>query len=201
MDDIKKGLGCYITFIIIVMIIGGAIKFVIDFPIAGCIIGIVVLTIVGYLIYRIYHSTGDSYLEWKFGKDFQKAMDSGQLSLTNEYPCKPNGEYTSKRGIDKECGIELPNFVVKECRETLADFTGDYFGGADIEFECPIDENIIMQIEDDMRQNQSKWKNGEGDHEYICYLLEPDLSTTQHSFWRILIKKGSTLGKIFYGRI
>ena len=38
MDDIKEGLGCYITFIIIVMIIGGAIKFVIDFPIAGCII-------------------------------------------------------------------------------------------------------------------------------------------------------------------
>ena len=201
MDDIKEGLGCYITFIIIVMIIGVAIKFVIDFPIAGCIIGIVVLTIVGYLIYRIYHSTGDSYLEWKFGKDFQKAMDSGQLSLPNEYPCKPNGEYTSKRGIDKESGIELPNFVVKECRETLADFTGDYFGGADIEFECPIDENIILQIEDDMSQGRSKWKNGEGDNEYICYLLEPDLSTRQHSFWRILIEKGSTLGRIFYGRI
>ena len=140
-------------------------------------------------------------MEWKFGKDFQKAIDSGQLSLRNEYPCIPNSDYTSKRGIERECGIELPNFIVKECRETLADFTGDYFGGADIEFDDPIDDHIILQIEYDMRQKQSKWEKKEGDHEYICHLLEPNLASSKHEFWRILIKKGSSSGEIIYGRI
>ena len=65
MDDIKKGLGCFITF----MVIGVAIKLMVDFPIIGYIIGVVVLFIVGYLIYTIYNSTGDRYMKRKFGEE------------------------------------------------------------------------------------------------------------------------------------
>lgn len=199
MDDVKKGLGCFIT----LMVIGVAIKLVVDFPIIGYIISALVLIIVGYIIYTIYNSTGDRYMKWKFGEDFQKAIDSGQLSLHEAYPCVPESQYTSKKGIEDECGIELPEFAIKECKETLPDFTGDYFGSANIEFEIPIDDNIILQIENDMKYRQSKWERWKGDSDYICHLLEPnlDLKPSQDVFWRLIIRKDSSMGEIVYGRI
>lgn len=199
MDDIKKGLGCFITFVVI----GVAIKLMVDFPIIGHVISVVVLIFVGYLIYTLYNSTGDRYMKWKFGGDFQKAIDSGQLSLNEAYPCVPKSQYTTKKRIEDECGLELPDFTIKECKETLTDFTGDYCGNADIEFYVPIDDNIILKIEEDMKRNQSKWERWRGDNEYICHLLEPNLDVrpSQDVFWRLIIQKGSSKGEIVYGRI
>ncbi len=203
MDDNKEGIGCYVTLVITLMIIGVAIKFMVDFPILWAIIGVVVLIIVGYLIYTIYNSTGDRYMKWKFGEDFQKAIDSGQLSLHEAYPCVPESQYTTKKGIEDECGLELPDFAIKECKETLPDFTGDYCGSADIVFDVPIDDNIIMQIEEDMKHSHSKWERWKGDSGYLCHLIEPnlDVKPSQDVFWRLVIRKGSSKGEIVYGRI
>lgn len=142
-------------------------------------------------------------MKWKFGEDFQKAIDSGQLSLHEAYPCVPDRQYTSKRNIEKECGFKLPNFTIKECRETLSDFTGDYWGEADIEFDVPIDDNIILQIEEEMKHKKTKWEKWEGDSDYLCHLLEPNLDVrpSQDVFWRLIIRKDSTKGEIVYGRI
>ena len=168
--------------------------------IVGCVLFIIILIII-LLIYIIYDSTGDEYMKRKFGNDFQKAIDSGQLSYTKAYPCVPEEHYTSKRYVEEKCNIEIPNFYVKECRETLQDFTGDYRGCADIEFLNNIDDSIIQQIEDDMRKKGSKWRKRHD--EYICDLEVPnlDVKPSQDVFWQLIIEKESTKGKIIYGRV
>lgn len=109
MDDIKKGLGCFITFVVLVV----AIKLMVDFPIIGHIISVVVLIIVGYLIYTLYNSTGDRYMKWKFGEDFQKAIDSGQLSLNEAYPCVPKINIRLKSALKMSAAL---NFLILPSR-------------------------------------------------------------------------------------
>ena len=199
MDDIREDL----KWILRAAAVVGIIVLLLCFPAIGSIIGVVVLLIVVYIIYAIYDNTGDRYLEKKFGKDFQKVIGNGQLSLHEAYPCVPESQYTSKKGIEDECGLELPDFTIKECKETLPDFTGDYCGRADIEFDVPIDDNIILQINENMKHSQSKWERWKGDSDYICHLLEPNLDVrpSQDVFWRLIIQKGSSKGEIVYGRI
>ena len=181
----------------------GFVVLAICYPFLWSIIGCLVLIIVGFIIYTIYDSTGDRYIKRKFGKDFQKAIDSGQLSLTKAYPCVPDDYYTSQSTIEEKCNIELPDFEIKECRETLPDFTGDYSGRADIEFASIINSHLIQQIEDDMKQNSSKWRKGKGDGEYVCDLEKPDLDVkpSKDGFWRISIQEESNKGLSVYGRV
>lgn len=202
MDNIRDDLKWIFRAVTVV----GVILLMIYLPIMGYIIGFVIFVIlfgVVYVIYAIYDNTGDRYLKKKFGKDFKKAISNGQLSLHEAYPCVPDGHYTSKKRIEDVCGIELPNYTIKECRETLPDFTGDYWGEADIEFETPIEDNIILQIEEYMEHSQSKWERRRDGSDYICHLLEPNLDVrpSQDVFWRLIIRKGSSKGEIVYGRI
>jgi hypothetical protein len=137
----------------------------------------------------------------KFGKDYKDTIDKGMLGLRTPYPCKPDTYYTSNTEIEKIAKIQLPIFSVKECKETLLDFTGDYSGEATIEFNEPISESVIMQIEEVMKRNSSKWRMI-GSKEYECVLAEPDLASkpSNDAFWRLSLQKDSTIGKIVYGR-
>ena len=199
MDDIRNDLKWIFRAVAIV----GFVVLAICYPFLWSIIGWVVLIIVGFMIYAIYDSTGDRYMKRKFGKDFQKAIDDGQLSMTKAYPCVPDGHYTSKNAVEEKCNIVLPDFDIKECRETLPDFSGDYGGCADIEFTNVINNRVIQQIEDDMKQEFSKWRKGEGDGEYVCDMEKPDLDVkpSKDVYWRISILKETNKGKIVYGRV
>ena len=199
MDDIRNDLKWIFRAVAIV----GFVVLAICYPFLWSIIGWGVLIIVGFMIYAIYDSTGDRYMKRKFGKDFQKAIDDGQLSMTKAYPCVPDGHYTSKNAVEEKCNIVLPDFDIKECRETLPDFTGDYGGCADIEFTNVINNRVIQQIEDDMKQEFSKWRKGEGDGEYVCDMEKPDLDVkpSKDVYWRISILKETNKGKIVYGRV
>ena len=155
------------------------------------------------LLFLLFYPTSDHALKIKYGKDFKKAIEKGQLSVTSAYPCVPNGYYTSHNAIEEKCNIVLPDYNVKECRETLPDFTGDYFGSADIEFTSNINSYLLQQIDYDMKQKSSKWRKGEAGDEYICDLEKPDLDAkpSKDVFWQISIQKGTNKGKIMYGRI
>ena len=201
MDYIRKILKWVFRAMAIICFVVLAKYYPILWLIIGVLLIIIVVAIVVFIVYVIDDSTGDRYMKRKFGNDFQKAIDSGQLSYTKAYPCVPEEHYTSKRSIEEKCNIEIPDFEVKECRETLTDFTGDYRGCADIEFLNNIDIRTIQQIEDDMKKSFSKWRKE--NEEYICNLEEPNLqvSPSQDVFWQLIIKKESTKGKIVYGRI
>ena len=68
----------------------------------------------------------------------------------------------------------------------MVDFTGDYSGEATIEFNEPISESVIMQIEEVMKRNSSKWRMI-GSKEYECVLAEPDLASKPSNdvVWRL----------------
>jgi hypothetical protein len=93
--------------------------------------------------------------------------------------------------------------VIKGSKETLADFTGDYSGKAEIEFDRIVDDSIIQQIENKMKQGDSRWRKRNDDKEYICSLIEPDLSATpsKDEYWRLVLRRDSNLGEIIYGRV
>jgi hypothetical protein len=174
------------------------------FPIVWWIIGIAVLLIVVLFVWLISGSDKreDERMIDKFGKDYKDAIAKGKLGLRTPYPCTPDAYHTSKEGIEKIANIQLPDFSVKVCKETLEDFTGDYSGEAIIEFNEPIGDSVIMQIKEAMKLDSPKWRMA-GNGLYECVLAEPDLMTKPRNdvFWRISLQKDSVIGKIVYGRV
>ena len=174
------------------------------FPIVWWITGIAVLLIVVLFVWLISGSDKreEERMIEKFGKDYKNAIAKGKLGLRTPFPCTPDEYHTSKINIEKIAKIQLPFFSVKECKETLTDFAGDYSGEATIEFKEPIGDSVIMQIEGAMKRNPSKWRMI-GSKEYECVLAEPDLASkpSNDAFWRLSLQKDSTIGKIVYGRV
>ena len=175
------------------------------FPVFRWIIGIGVIIVIGLIILllRGLNNSEDFSLKNKFGENYKDLIKDGKLGLQTACPCKPDAHHTSKEEIERLARISLPDFVIKGCKETLADFTGDYRGEAEIEFVRIVDDSTILQIENDMRQESSCWRKRNDDKEYICSLTEPDLSATpsKDEYWRLVILKDSNLGKILYGRV
>lgn len=188
-------------FVVVVM---GIIILGIFYPILWWITGIALLLIVLFFVWLISGSDKreEERMIEKFGKDYKDAIAKGKLGLRTLYPCTPDAYHTSKKGIEDIAKIQLPFFTVKECKETLTDFAGDYSGEATIEFKEPIDDSIIMQIEGAMKQEPSSWRMA-GKDMYECVLAEPDLrmKPSNDVFWRISLQKNSVIGKIVYGRV
>lgn len=174
------------------------------YPIVWWITGIAVLLIVLLFVWLISGSDKreEERMIEKFGTDYKDAIAKGKLGLRTPFPCTPDEYHTSKINIEKIAKIQLPFFSVKECKETLTDFAGDYIGEATIEFKEPIGDSVIMQIEGAMKLGQSKWRMI-GNGTYECVLTEPNLSTkpSKDEFWRISLQKNSVIGKIVYGRV
>ena len=186
------------------VVIIGIIVLGVYFPIVWWITGIAILLIVVLFVWLLSGSDKreEERMIEKFGKDYKDAIAKGKLGLRTPYPCAPDAYHTSKKGIEDIAKIQLPDFSVKECKETLVDFTGDYSGEATIEFKEPIVDSVIMQIEVAMKLGQSKWRMI-GNGTYECVLTEPNLSTkpSKDEFWRISLLKNSIIGKIVYGRV
>lgn len=125
------------------------------------------------------------------------------LTIEDKEDCLSDSRYTSKKEIEKLANINLPDFKIKERNEALTDFTGNYIGEAMIEFCKIIDDSIIQQIEEDMKKDSSRWRKSDNNDEYICGLIEPDLSSTpsKDEYWRLILRRDSNMGQIAYGRI
>ncbi len=190
--------------LLFVMIAIGIIVLGMYFPIVWLIIGIAILLIVALIVWLIsgIDKREEERMTAKFGKDYKDAIAKGKLGLRTLYPCRPDAYHTSKKEIEESGKIQLPDFSVKECKETLEDFTGDYSGEAIIEFNETIGDTIIMQINEAMKQKLSNWRMI-GKDVYVCELKEIDLTTkpSNDNYWRISLQKDSVIGKIVYGRV
>ena len=125
------------------------------------------------------------------------------LTIEDKEDYLSDSRYTSKKEIEKLANINLPDFKIKERNEALTDFTGNYIGETMIEFCKIIDDSIIQQIEEDMKKDSSRWRKSDNNDEYICGLIEPDLSSTpsKDEYWRLILRRDSNMGQIAYGRI
>lgn len=170
-------------------------------PFVRWILVIGLVLVIGFVILLFRCNWDDDYsMIDKFGKDYKFAIANGKLGLQTLYPCKPDSHYTSKSAIDKIANVQLPNFVVKECKESLEDFTGDFSGEVIIEFQEVIDDDVLFQIRNDMKREQSKWHKK--NDSYICLLSEPHLAEPcDDVFWSLSVKEGSAIGTIRYGRV
>ena len=175
------------------------------YPIVWLIIGIglIIVIVLIFILIRNYDKSDDLFMKNKFGENYKDLINDGKLGLQTACLCKPDAHHTSKEDIEKLARISLPDFVIKGCKETLADFTGDYRGEAEIEFVRIVDNSIILQIENNMKQGDSRWRKRNDDKEYICSLIEPDLSTmpSKDEYWRLVLRRDSNLGEIIYGRV
>lgn len=171
-------------------------------PFVRWILVIGLVLIIGFVILLFRCNWDDDYsMIDKFGKDYKVAIANGKLGLHTLYPCKPAPHYTSKSAIDKIANVQLPNLVVKECKESLEDFTGDFSGEAIIEFQEVIGDDVLVQIRNDMKKEQSKWQK-QNDGSYICLLSEPHLAEPcDDVYWSLSVKEGSAIGTIRYGRV
>ena len=189
--------------ILTILILGSIIILGIYYPIVWWIIGIGLIIVIAliYLFICISDKSSESSMKEKFGENYKELIQTGKLGLRIACPCKPDIRYTSKKEIEKLSNISLPDFVIKECKETLGDITGDYSGEATIEFSDPIDNDIITQIEDDMQKDGSLWRKGENG-EYVCDLLKPYVGEpVTDEFWTLLIQENKREGIIRYGRV
>ncbi len=190
--------------LLFVLIAIGIIVLGMYFPIVWCIIGIAILLIVVLIVWLIsgIDKREEERMIAKFGKDYKDAIAKGKLGLCTPYPCTPDAYHTSKKEIELSAKIQLPDFSVKECKETLEDFTGDYNGEVTIEFDDPIDDTVIMQIVEAMKGEPSKWRM-KGSDLYECVLAEPNLTAkpSNDNYWRISLQKDSVIGRIVYGRV
>lgn len=191
--------------ILTILILGSIIILGIYYPIVWWIIGIGLIIVIAliYLFICISDKSSESSMKEKFGENYKELIQTAKLGLRIACPCKPDIRYTSKKEIEKLSNISLPDFVIKECKETLGDITGDYSGEATIEFCTIIDDSIIRQINDDMSKGDSRWRKSDNNDEYICGLIEPDLSSTpsKDEYWRLILRRDSNMGQIAYGRI
>ena len=174
------------------------------FPIVWWIIGIAILLIVVLIVWLIsgIDKREEERMIAKFGKDYKDAIAKGELGLRTLYPCRPDAYHTSKKEIEESAKIQLPDFSIKECKETLEDFTGDYSGEAIIEFNETIGDTIIVQINEAMKQKLSNWRM-KGSDLYECVLAEPNLTakTRNDVYWKLSLQKDSVIGRIVYGRV
>ena len=175
------------------------------YPTVWLIIGIGLIIVIALIFFLIksYDKNDDTFMKNKFGENYKDLIKDGKLGLRTAYPCKPDSHHTSKEEMEKLVNFSLPDFTIKECKETLEDFTGDYSGKAEIEFDRIVDDSIIQKIENNMKQGDSRWRKRNDDIEYICSLIEPDLSATpsKDEYWRIVLRRDSNLGEIIYGRV
>jgi hypothetical protein len=189
--------------ILTILILGSIIILGIYYPIVWWIIGIGLIIVIAliYLFICISDKSSESSMKEKFGENYKELIQTGKLGLRIACPCKPDIRYTSKKEIEKLSNISLPDFVIKECKETLGDITGDYSGEATIEFCTIIDDSIIRQINDDMSKGDSRWRKGENG-EYVCDLLRPYVGKpVTDEFWTLSIHKNMTEGIVRYGRV
>ncbi len=189
--------------ILTILILGSIIILGIYYPIVWRIIGIGLIIVIAliYLFICISDKSSESSMKEKFGENYKELIQTGKLGLRIACPCKPDIRYTSKKEIEKLSNISLPDFVIKECKETLGDITGDYSGEATIEFCTIIDNSIIRQINDDMSKGDSRWRKGENG-EYVCDLLRPYVGKpVTDEFWTLSIHKNMTEGIVRYGRV
>ena len=189
--------------ILTILILGSIIILGIYYPIVWWIIGIGLIIVIAliYLFICISDKSSESSMKEKFGENYKELIQTGKLGLRIACPCKPDIRYTSKKEIEKLSNISLPDFVIKECKETLGDITGDYSGEATIEFCTIIDDSIIRQINDDMSKGDSRWRKGENG-EYVCDLLRPNVGKpVTDEFWTLSIHKNMTEGIVRYGRV
>ena len=190
--------------ILLRVIVVGIIVLGMYFPIVWWIIGIAILLIVVLIVWLIsgIDKREDERMIRKFGKDYKNAIAKGKLGLRTLYPCRPDEYHTSKTRIEEIAWIKLPDFSVKECKETLEDFTGDYSGEAIIEFNETIGDTIIMQIVEAMKGEPSKWRM-KGSDLYECVLAEPNLTAKPRNdiYWKLSLQKDSVIGRIVYGRV
>jgi len=173
------------------------------YPIVWWIIVIAIVVIIAliYFVLNSYDKTHEDFMKRKFGENYKQLMTDGKLGLRIACSCKPDSRFTSVADIQKKSNINLPPFVVSECKETLEDFTGDYSGEATIEFSVPIDDDIITQIEDGMQKDGSLWRKGENG-EYVCDLLKPYVGEpVTDEYWTLLIQENKREGIIRYGRV
>lgn len=181
----------------------GLIALGIYYPIVWWIIGIAIVVIIAliYFVLNSYDKTHEDFMKRKFGENYKQLMTDGKLGLCIACSCKPDSRFTSVADIQKKSNINLPPFVVSECKETLEDFTGDYSSEAMIEFTTPIDGDIITQIEDGMQKDGSLWRKGENG-EYVCDLLKPYVGEpVTDEYWTLLIQENKRERIIRYGRV
>lgn len=174
------------------------------FPLIWWVIGIAILLIVVLIVWLIsgVDKREKERMIAKFGKDYKDAIAKGELGLRTLYPSRPDAYHTSKKEIEESAKIQLPDFSIKECKETLEDFTGDYSGEVTIEFDEPIGDSVIMQIVEAMKGEPSKWRM-KGSNLYECVLAEPNLTVKPRNdvYWKLSLQKDSVIGRIVYGRV
>ena len=189
--------------ILIILILGSIIVLGIYYPVVWWIIGIGLIIVIALIYFFIsgIDKSSESSMKEKFGENYMELIRTGKLGLRTAYHCKPDIHYTSKKEIEKLANISLPNFTIKDCKETLGDITGDYSGEALIEFCNNIDASIIQQVEEDMKHEDSRWRKGENG-EYVCDLLKPYVGKpVTDEFWTLTIHKNMTEGVVRYGRV
>ena len=189
--------------ILVIFILGGIIVLGIYYPVIWWIIGIGLIIVIALLYFFIsgMDKNAESSMMEKFGENYRELIQSGKLGLRTACPCKPDIRYTSKKEIEKLANINLPDFTIKECKETLGDITGDYSGEAVIDFCSIVDDNTIQQIEEDMKQEDSRWRKGENG-EYVCDLLRPNVGKpVTDEFWTLYIHVNTSEGTVRYGRV
>ncbi len=145
-------------------------------------------------------SNNDKLMESKFGENFKEAIERGELSETTAYPCKPEEEYTSSKRINKKTKINLPDFKVVGCEESLRNFNGDYLGHAKIEFSEPISDEIVEIIQKRIHKGDDRWKMQDED-KIECQIYVPFEKGNDDEWWSVTIQKHSISGEINYGRI
>ena len=186
-----------------ILILGSIVVLGMYYPIVWWIIGIGLIIVIAllYLFIDSIDKSSESSMKEKFGENYKELIQSGKLGLRTAYHCKPDSHYTSKTEIEKMANISLLDFTIKECKETLGDITGDYSGEAVIDFCSVVDDNIIQQIEEDMKQEDSRWRKGENG-EYICDLLKPYVGKpVTDEFWTLSIYENTGEGIVRYGRV
>ena len=189
--------------LIIGFCLAGVIILGIYYPVTWWIIGIGLIIVIAliYIFISGMDKSAESSMKEKFGENYKELIRTGKLGLRTAYPCKPDIRYTSKKEIEKLANISLLDFSIKECKETLGDITGDYSGEAVIEFCKVINDSIIQQIKEDMKQENSRWRKGEKG-EYVCDLLKPYVGKPiMDEFWTLSIQENKSKGIVRYGRV
>lgn len=189
--------------ILVILILGSIIILGIYYPVVWWIIGIGLIIVIAliYLFISSIDKSSEMSMKEKFGVNYKELIQTGKLGLRTACPCKPDIRYTSKKEIEKLSNISLPDFVIKECKETLGDITGDYSGEATIEFCTIIDDSIIRQINDEVNKGNSRWRKGENG-EYVCDLLKPYVGKpVTDEFWTLSIHENMSEGIVRYGRV
>lgn len=112
------------------------------------------------------------------------------------YPCEPNPYYTSKVEMEKKCKLKLPDFIVRECKESLRKTTGRYIGEATIEFSCFMDEKAVKLIKSDAKQLGIRWREW-ALGEYLIPIIDPR-ERENGELWNLIIKESTNQGLIRY---